>query len=1005
MLQNAKLLELLKIREFKRLRSGRLSRNFDGNYFGDHPGVDYFRKDDYDFFFPKDYPQDNQWVKEAIQKGAVMARSVKRQAAEQVAKDEIKGGTCFGFNCENELKNVSLELKNADPKKKVEKESKDLKKELLEAFKNIKDEDCRKYEDKCIFLEEADPINLKENRVKIKRVYEILFGNTVELVFSCLNPNVTCQRLKSRVEDVCTHLGRILNENELEEKCQEYLENCYFYKSNCGSTKYNIILEKIYEKEEVKGIISEKLQEKSLENIILLLSKEKNRKSLQEICKNVLNDCDFLYMNYHLKELSKEASKNIDSRCKELVKVETRYTNLKLELYLKELSTEFEKNKDSKYFSWEQVPKLPSKEDCIKFESECFYLENVCTNKIDKACENVRIVCYRKGQNRVFNKLIQNRLISLNYLKSYEVKLKECKELMVKNCIKFKGDKRYFLKCHRPTKLCYEFLEDIIDQSKEFEALLDSKRDFPKGNDCFKLIRKCHDLRTYSHSNNDRCTTLNIRCEYLEVREKFKKRFLERKDDSLKTKENCIKALKEECERLSRGKKNPFVTFCALPEETCNFIVKEVIDECYNLAYNMNDRNIINKIEKTNKALTKEICMFWDPYCHQYIENCPEILKQENINTKRAHCLKLQRYCTPLWENLRLEGELIHELKSSLINDTICKETLEKYYTKWKSEKNQTFDSASEDKNGSSEHLRRNVCKKLIEKVKRKCSALKNELDKEKDELKEKNEYEKVKKEAENFMKVTNLLLSKPKKNENGQSATLSVQNNSVLAPVAPSTAPPTAAESASSQGGTEHTTEQRLILRRFVDEGVSKTETNAFDLMTRALKLYLGMKEDCKTLQVNCGFRENCLNFGTVCEDIDKLCNVKPLEVIPHHTLILTTISTATRTATMPNNSDIDDNVTTSIKEAATEQCTLIRTINTSVIDTSLHTSTMTSTSAVTSTVTLTSMQECKPTRCTTDSSRKTKMRGKLISGQGMKMRVPKMIKIMLGVIVMRML
>ncbi|EMR09069.1 hypothetical protein PNEG_02839 [Pneumocystis murina B123] len=889
------------------------------------------------------------------------AQLVKRQAAGQAeGNDEIKEEQVLGLivkkeyknknKCKKkleeycaELKKINGKLENVDAKVKglFEKESKDLKKELLEAFKNIKDENCRKYEDKALFE----------------------YG--LEFVFSYLNPNVTCQKFKSSVEDVCTRLDRILNENELKEKCQEYFENCYFYKSNCRSTKYfdpleikatldRIILEKIYEKAEVKEIITGKLQEKSLENTILLWSRENNSKNLQEICKNILNDCNFLYMNYNLKALCKEASKNIDSRCKELVKVETRCTNLKLELYIKGFSTEFEKNKDSKYFSWEQVPKLPSKEDCIKLESECFYLENVCTNKIDKACENLRIAYYRKGQNLAFNKLIRNQFI----------------RLMVKNCIKFKEDKRYLLKCLQPTKLCYEFLEDIIDQSKEFEALLDSKKEFPKE----------------------------------KTRKKFKKNILEKKDNSLKTRENCIKAVKEECERLSRRKKNPFVTFCALPEETCNFIVKEVIDECYNLAYNMNDRNIINKIEKTNKALTKEICMFWDPYCHQYIENCPEILKQENINTKRAHCLKLQRYCTPLWENLRLEGELIHELKSSLINDTICKETLEKYYTKWKSEKNQTFDSASEDKNGSSEHLRRNVCKKLIEKVKRKCSALKNELDKEKDELKEKNEYEKVKKEAENFMKVTNLLLSKPKKNENGQSATLSVQNNSVLAPVAPSTAPPTAAESASSQGGTEHTTEQRLILRRFVDEGVSKTETNAFDLMTRALKLYLGMKEDCKTLQVNCGFRENCLNFGTVCEDIDKLCNVKPLEVIPHHTLILTTISTATRTATMPNNSDIDDNVTTSIKEAATEQCTLIRTINTSVIDTSLHTSTMTSTSAVTSTVTLTSMQECKP-RCTTGSSRKTKMRGELISSQGMKMRVPKMIKIMLGVIVMGML
>ncbi|QSL65046.1 hypothetical protein MERGE_002351 [Pneumocystis wakefieldiae] len=165
----------------------------------------------------------------------------------------------------------------------------------------------------------------------------------------------------------------------------------------------------------------------------------------------------------------------------------------------------------------------------------------------------------------------------------------------------------------------------------------------------------------------------------------------------------------------------------------------------------------------------------------------------------------------------------------------------------------------------------------------------------------------------------------------------------------------------------TGETTNVTVVRRAVIDTRVSEAEANAFDATTRALELYLELKEDCKSLQPNCGFTKECPDSKAVCERIEKLCKgVKPLEVKYHY------------------------------GGKVTEQCTLVRTTDTWVTSTSLHTTTMTTTPTITSTVTFTSTRKCKPTKCTTDSSKETQEED-VKPDEGVNIRASAMLKMML--------
>ncbi|EMR09657.1 hypothetical protein PNEG_02240 [Pneumocystis murina B123] len=1000
--ENERPLRLRKIRGSKGTWNSRFNKDSNMDYFENYPGVDYFRKDDYEFFFPKNYPQDNQWVEEITQKGEVTTQLVKRQAS-KVIEDEIKEEHVLVLivksdykdeaKCKKKLEEyckrlleIYQDLGNENDKvrkicedgkqekckglkQKVEKEINELKAKLDELLKkSIDNKNCRKYEDICIFLEDVDQKDVKDKCSELRdRCYkkmrqevskEIIFrafGRKInsdteiiniacsffieyvdELIFICINTSKIFIDFKKNSLDICKLLQTGFEDNELMEKCEEYLKKCYFYGSNCKNTKCDKIkdqckekgilyepeldydpvkslsfsdkieLEDLYEEAEAKGIIFRKQEKVSFKDTFFfrssfhiqeqkeilqktILYNQENKSKAEENCKEILKKC-YIFKSIFLNNMCKKIE---NKKCKEIVDVEEKCTYLKLKLYLKGWSTEFEKNKSSKLFSWKELPRSFSREDCIGFVSECFYLEKICKDEIGNACKNVRVACYKKGQDRMLNRYFGSGLKNLRYLNSTGKK-SECQKLVRDKCKKVNRNIRYMQKCLEPEELCLEILDNIFAESKELGRVLDDAQDFPEKKECVKLKKKCDDLKSNSDLNDEKCTALDRYCEYLRVINELRKDFLKRNNDVLENQNNCKKALKEKCDRLIR-RQNSFNFFCVLLEETCEFMVKWTKKECSQLrASFINNGSWITDKNK-NKHL-QENCLLWDSHCQQLMESCPEFLKHPLGNTPK-HCLLLKEKCNSFWEELQFKEKLMYNLKGSLDRSIKCKETLEKYCTKWEGEKNQIFDSACKDKNGLSDYLKREeICNELVKKVIEKCPTLKSNLEKAKIDLeKKKDKFERDKEEAENCIKQTRLLLLRP--NEDGQGAPSSVQNNSALAPATPSAGPlvpDIATRSSSTQDIRTNTTEVRHVRRTFVDGEISEAETKALDATAKALDSYLELKGQCKALQEDCGFKEECPTFKPFCKEIDMLCEgIKPLKLASHHTLIFTTTST----------------------------------------------------------------------------------------------------------------
>nr|AAD15834.1 variant 2 major surface glycoprotein [Pneumocystis carinii] len=945
----------------------------------------------------------------------------------------------------------NIEQKCAGLNDKIEVEFSNFNRKLYDALGNLKDQDCKNNEEKCIFLEEAfrhdDPkencVKLRERCYKLKRqkvadelllralgknvkendkckekmetICPVLSRESDEFMFSCLNLTKTCDDLKSKLGSVCLPLKEELKDDKLEEKCYERLEKCHFYGEACDDAKCQVFeeeckknnitykapesdfspvkpraslltmigLEDVYKNAEKDGIligkagvdVPRKLGIYFLQDILLLLSQDVNEMDTVKKCNIMLERCnDLKHLGNEMTKLCEDGGK--ENKCKKIldVNVKERCTKFKSALFQKDLSTQYNDDEKSELLPWGHLPTFFTKGECTELVSECFYLKNACTNKIDQACQNVHAACYKIGKDRILNKFFQKELRGkLGDLRFNSESLKKCQEYVVENCTKL--DERYLPKCLYPKRLCYVLSDNIVVQSRELGVLLDGQRDSPLEKHCLELGEKCDELDRDSNSNSRKCATLKILCEYFRVAEKFRKVFLKREDDALYDEQNCTKALHEKCDTLSRGE-NPFSISCALPRETCKYMVHHTRQDCRYLKDNMKNEGILEKIEDAKKAnanetLVEELCTTWGRHCHQLVKNCPDQLGKEK-NGNDQNCEKLDEKCRDTFKKLKSKDELTHLLKGSLSNDK-CKDALKKHCPEL--QKNGTFKILIDN---CEDNTVKELCEKLVEKVQNRCPTLKTDLEKAKDELTEKkDEYEKAKQAAEKSTEAAKLLLSRQNSSDSEQvSPPLSAAESSsgssseLPPPPPPQNGTPGTPDGASGTPGSgmPNYVKFGLVKREYVAEGVSEAEVKAFDATTIALELYLELKEECKALELDCGFREDCPNSKEVCGEIDTLCKeIEPLKDKPY--------------------------------EKITEPCTLLQTTDIWV----------TSTSIVTSTVTSTSMRRCKPTKCTTDSSKETQKgeeEEEVKPNDGMKIRVPDMIKIMLlGVIVMGMM
>ncbi|KTW31358.1 hypothetical protein T552_00003 [Pneumocystis carinii B80] len=880
-------------------------------------------------------------------------------------------------------------------------------------------------------------IESKDFAEKKQEICPTLIKQSDDLALLCLE-DTSLENFNKSIDEFCNSLKDFIDNDKKEEVCHEKLGIYPLLKERCEEKNeklkklcegknityrppvkdFNPIepemtllemidLENLYKEGRNRGLILGAL-EKTLDDMLAFFSRNTDPDEMEEKCNNVLNTrCTYLKtISSKFMELCENSNKK--EKCKDISKTTDRCIKLRIRLYIDGTSTKFE-NKESESLSYDELSTSFTENECLEVISKCTYIKRSCEPKILIECQNLQKACHKKKEDQLFIKLIGSELYNLNKLESNDEKFNKCQRIVLEKCATLKNNNvEIFMRCLRPKEICLRFEEIISSQLKDLEQVLNTVRDSPNEKDCIKLKEDCDGILKDLGLNNGKCVTLKERCEYFKVTRELKYAFLKEKSDALADNEKCMKALMDKCDKLPK---------------VMGGGGGEAKNHCNIFKNNVEKHEIVNKTKDSNETLVEETCVLWNPYCDQLMENCPETLKNDSSSADgKGVCLQLKENCEPFWKKKRLEDGLTHELKGSLNKKDECKVALgERCAELKKNERFGTLLNKCEDKTFEE------LCEKLVEKLKKRCPTLETDLKKAKDELtKMKTEYEKAKQVAKESRKKANLLLSIPR-----QTVTPSAQNSSGSVPAQPPLAPPAAPEapaagsSSTSSGtpnaadGTKGNTKLGLVKRAYVAGGVSEAEVKAFDDTAIAMELYLELKEECNALELDCGFKEDCEESKPACKEIDTLCKgIKPLEVTPYHT---ETIIKETMTVTMTETKTIDKadgktgTKTITIAESVgggkvAEQCTLVRTTDIWVTSTSLHTSTVTSTPTVTSTVTLTSMRKCKPTKCTTDSTKETEEGGKeeeeVKPNDGMKIRVPDMIKIiLLGVIVMGMM
>ncbi|KAG4304922.1 hypothetical protein PORY_001597, partial [Pneumocystis oryctolagi] len=193
--------------------------------------------------------------------------------------DELKKDPLKPENVHGKLKDLckdgNQETKCTELKDKVQQKCTKFQQELKTTLQNLKDEQCAKNERQCLFLEGADPDNLKKHcnqlretcyqrkrdgvaeevllralsgslktsdpqntetcKKKLPEVCKELGDKSNELAIRCSDSQKTCTSLKKTIEEKCKALKSAVEKapSPTNEECQLLLEKCHFYGSNC----------------------------------------------------------------------------------------------------------------------------------------------------------------------------------------------------------------------------------------------------------------------------------------------------------------------------------------------------------------------------------------------------------------------------------------------------------------------------------------------------------------------------------------------------------------------------------------------------------------------------------------------------------------------------------------------------------------------------------------------------------------------------------------------------
>nr|AAD15832.1 variant 1 major surface glycoprotein [Pneumocystis carinii] len=367
------------------------------------------------------------------------------------------------------------------------------------------------------------------------------------------------------------------------------------------------------------------------------------------------------YSYYYRKQISefKELCEknNKEKKCKDISDITDRCRKLKKELYVDGTSTEFEDKSES--LSYDELSTSFTENECLEVMSEFFFIRRSCKLNMDNEYRNLIIACHKKKQDQLFIKLVGRQLYELNKLESNDEKFNKCQRIVLEKCSTLNNNNiEIFLRCLRPKDICLRFEKIISSQLKDLKQVLSAVGDSPKEKDCIKLKEACEGILKDLGLNDERCVKLIERCEYFKVRKELKYAFLKKESDALADNEKCMKALKDKCDKLSKGEENLYRVSCVSQKETCEFMVSEAKNHCDILKKNMEEHKILDKTKDSNQTLVKELCATWGLYCRQLMENCPDTLKKgSNSHDEKGVCLQLKDNCKSFWVEKKVDGK------------------------------------------------------------------------------------------------------------------------------------------------------------------------------------------------------------------------------------------------------------------------------------------------------------------------------------------------------------
>ncbi|KAG5440527.1 hypothetical protein PCK2_000461 [Pneumocystis canis] len=509
--------------------------------------------------------------------------------------------------CEEENGNAKDE-KCTGLKNEIENKCRKFKDELkAELGKNqFTEENCKKYEPQCHFLEGAcvdelkeecsklrnqcyglkrDKVaqevllralkgglkeeNKKECEEKLKEKCKRLNGFSKELMRLCLHSEGTCKHLEEEAKNKCTSLKKEVKEVENIEKgtCHSLLKQCYFYGPNCKDKETKTKCEELKTHCEDKHDIMYTPPEEPWFPI----------QPMPDIADKV-----------GLEELYNEAAKS--------------------GLLIEGLRTSMEDL--ILYLSQEDQKSDFNQEECKKIdEKKCNYLKELsgdlsynCTN-IDKEC------------GKLEGKLQQRR-------KTLEGRIKET------NLFDGEGGRAGKAKTIPWHKLDSDFYGKKCAQLQS---------------DCFFLSRYNNDLIPVCENVQAMCYKrgLNL-AAYGMLESQIRGVF-----NILNTENHeCEKKLVEVCNGV-RNQSYYLLALCSHPKETCSSLSDEILDKTYQL------RDIL---EFTRDSPEEHDCLKLEPKCNR--------LKEENNQVLGQPCHTLERNCRHLRETQQLRDLLLGERKN-----------------------------------------------------------------------------------------------------------------------------------------------------------------------------------------------------------------------------------------------------------------------------------------------------------------------------------------------------